>query len=175
MNSDTSAEQVVAPCLANGERLLWAGRPKQGLLLRPSDLFWIPFSLLWAGFAVYWEYLAVKSGQPMLWRFWGVPFILAGLYLVFGRFLVDSATRSSTYYGVSDGHGIIVTVRRKPRLTRLSVRDFQVTLRGESKWNWVDLVQCRPCATGCLGYCLAGTSEHWRLQVRRHHTRTRDL
>ncbi len=41
---EPNAELEIARHLESGESLIWAGVPKQGLLLRPADAFMIPFS-----------------------------------------------------------------------------------------------------------------------------------
>ena len=82
------------------ERLLWSGQPKQGLRLQASDAMMIPFSLMWGGFAIVWEAMALgifathtpnpqhPHEQIFAWIFplWGVPFVIVGLYMIFGRF-----------------------------------------------------------------------------------------
>lgn len=121
MSSSIEADEVLKKELSHGERLLWAGRPKQGFLLRRSDAFWIPFSLAWAGFAVFWEYEAIASGSPWLFRLWGIPFVLIGLYLVVGRFALDALERSKRFYGLTDCGAVIVTGLRAHRVERLDV------------------------------------------------------
>ena len=91
------------------EKLLWAGQPRQGLLLRPSDTFLIPFSLLWAGFAVFWEATVVRAGAPFLFKLLGVPFVLIGIYIVLGRFFVDARQRRRAFYGVTNQRVMIVS------------------------------------------------------------------
>jgi len=104
----SEAEAQVQQELETGESLLWAGIPKQGPALRDSDLTVIPFSLLFGGFAFYWEWSVYQSG-PVLFRLWGIPFVLAGLYVMVGRFFVDSEQRSKTAYGLSDRRIVIVS------------------------------------------------------------------
>jgi hypothetical protein len=103
-----------------GERLLWSGQPKQGVLLQPRDALMIPFSLMWGGFAVFWETMALNiprhthaGAQPpgaIAWIFplWGIPFVLIGLYIIFGRFFYDAAVRKRTYYGITNQRLIIL-------------------------------------------------------------------
>ncbi len=39
--------------LSSGEKLVWIGRPKKGIVFRSSDAFLIPYSLIWGGFAIF--------------------------------------------------------------------------------------------------------------------------
>lgn len=122
--------------LDSGEQLLWHGQPRQGLLLRSSDIFMIPFSLLWGGFAIFWESAAITNGAPFFFVLWGIPFILVGLYMIVGRFFVEAAQRSRTYYAVTDERIIILSGimnRNVKTLNLRSLSDINLTLRSGSR------------------------------------------
>ena len=103
------AESEIQRELSAGEKLLWSGQPRQGPRLNISDVFVIPFSLVWCGFAIFWETTVIKGHAPLLFKLWGVPFVVIGLYVVFGRFFVNARTRARTFYGVTNKRLIIVT------------------------------------------------------------------
>jgi hypothetical protein len=109
------AQNMIQLELDPGERLLWAGRPKQGTVFRGSDVFMIPFSLLWGGFAIVWEIMALSiphkevGPQSVIFPLFGIPFVLIGLYMIFGRFIYDSRKRAHTYYGLSNQRAIIIS------------------------------------------------------------------
>jgi hypothetical protein len=103
------ARQEIARELSVDEHLLWSGVPRQGIQLRPSDAFLIPFSLLWGGFALFWETSVLATHAPWFFKLWGIPFVVMGIYLVFGRFLVDSMQRERIAYGLTSTRAIIVS------------------------------------------------------------------
>jgi hypothetical protein len=102
-------KRIIESQLSGGERLLWSGRPRQGFFFRKSDALMIPFSLMWGGFAIFWNAGVWFGNAPIFFRLWGLPFLLVGLYMIFGRFLVDIWQRKKTFYGVTNERIIIVS------------------------------------------------------------------
>ena len=115
MNDNYDLRDQIQPELDSGEKLLWAGKPKQGTIFRGSDVFMIPFSLFWGGFAIFWETMVLliptkEAGAiGIVFPLFGIPFVLVGLYTIFGRFIYDSKKRKKTYYALTDQRAIIVS------------------------------------------------------------------
>jgi hypothetical protein len=127
-----SPEEQILPELGKGEQLLWAGRPRQGLVLRASDGLLIPFSLMWGGFAIFWEAMAINQGAPIFFCLFGIPFVVVGMYLMIGRFWVDAYQRSRTVYGVTSERIVIISSpcgRRMRSLNIETVPDVTLTER----------------------------------------------
>jgi hypothetical protein len=112
--------------LLPGERLLWTDQPKQGIAFSGRDAFLIPFSLLWGGFAIFWNvgvWTFPKTGQSVDWFFplWGLPFLVVGLYLIFGRLIHDAAVRKKTFYAVTDQRVLVLRGLGTSRLKSLDI------------------------------------------------------
>ena len=126
---ETPPESRLASELEPDERLLWSGRPKQGFVLRGADALLIPFSLLWGGFAIFWEWVALHEsphsraphGSRIFAPLWGVPFVLVGLYIIFGRFMTDARMRANTTYGITNKRALILT-----GVVRTTLRGFDL-------------------------------------------------
>ena len=108
--------------LDRGERQIWTGAPRQGLMLRPADAFMIPFSLLWGGFAVFWEASVLRQGAVTFFALWGIPFVCVGIYMVVGRFFVDAKRRANTVYGITSSRVIIQSGVFRPTLKSLNLK-----------------------------------------------------
>lgn len=102
-----------APYLDPGEALLWQGAPARGVRVRPSDLMVSAFGLFFAGFAIFWVYMAssiggdAPAGIGYVFPLFGLPFVVVGLYLVFGRFLWRAYVRSRTRYALTTRRAIV--------------------------------------------------------------------
>jgi len=94
--------------LLRGERLLWTGQPAKGLLLRAQDALLIPFSLVWCGIPLFGLLNGTTAAKAGLFVVIPALFVAVGLYLVFGRFLVDAWLRAATHYAVTDRRILIL-------------------------------------------------------------------
>ena len=116
--STVEAQLELQPELMSEESLLWAGQPSRKVIFHRSDWFMIPFSLLWGGFAIFWEYgvsghfdNAHPSHNNSVISFmtlWGIPFILAGQYFIWGRFLYVAWRKARTFYGVTNKRVLVL-------------------------------------------------------------------
>jgi len=119
---DFEIEQELQPDLDKDEKLIWAGRPKAGILFRSSDIFMIPFSILWCSFAFFWEGGVMNIHAPFFFKLWGIPFVCIGLYMVFGRFIADAKKRKNTIYGITNSRIIIKSGIFSQELKSLNIR-----------------------------------------------------
>ncbi len=115
---------VISTELEEDESLLWSAQPRQGIFLRASDKGLIPFSLLWGGFALFWEYEAISNNAPFLFVLFGLPFVIAGLYLMVGRFYYDARLREKTFYGITNRRVIILSGIRKKQSKSIAFEDI---------------------------------------------------
>jgi hypothetical protein len=94
--------------LQPGEKILWTGRPDPSRLIGRADRFLIPFSLMWGGGAIVWESGVILTGAPWLFWLWGLPFVVAGQYFIWGRFIYKRWDRRRTAYALTDQRALIL-------------------------------------------------------------------
>jgi hypothetical protein len=95
---DPQAAMKLQSELSSGERIQWATMPNTRIIFHSDDWYLVPFSLLWGGFAIFWEagvlgfWETNAKPHPISWfmSLWGIPFIVIGQYLIWGRFAVDA-------------------------------------------------------------------------------------
>jgi hypothetical protein len=130
-----SAHEKIKTQLSSGEHVLWSGQPRQGVVVRGSDAFMIPFSLLWGGFAVFWEISVTNSNAPAFFALWGIPFVLIGVYMIVGRFFVEAKQRANTFYAVTDERVLIISGILKHNVKSLNLRTLSELSLTEGKGN----------------------------------------
>ena len=101
------------PWLQPGERVLWRGRPDAGRVFAPADALLVPVTVVWTGFFVAFGVGTDGFGTVPGTVFTSV-FLLVGLYLLVGRFVVKMWSRNRTDYVVTDRRAV-VTDRGRPR------------------------------------------------------------
>lgn len=117
-----AVEEKIRNELSVKERLVWCGRPKQGIMLRPSDAYLMPRSLISTGLAAFLAATFARELTPSFAWIWALPFLATGLYIVLGRFFVDAVQRGKTYYGVTAERIIIISGLINRRVKSLAIK-----------------------------------------------------
>jgi hypothetical protein len=134
-----SVQEAFRSELQPGESLLWSGQPDPDRWFAKEDIITVPFSVFWLGFAVFWEYQALRAtwfitdkpyGPPLLFKYvfplFGLPFVLIGIYMLFGRILIRRWTRKRTFYAVTDKRVMaLVKSGKRSALQSKSIADIQ--------------------------------------------------
>jgi hypothetical protein len=94
--------------LLPGEQIVWEGKPDVRTFMFRGWWYLVPFSLLWGGFAIFWEASAIAGGAPPFFLIWGIPFVLIGLYMIFGHFYVAAREAENTTYAITDRRVLIL-------------------------------------------------------------------
>ena len=114
---DYLIEEQFRDDLLKDERVLWVGQPETSVLFMGADIFLVPFSLLWGGFAIFWELSVLfaffpvregKSAVPIIFLLFGMPFVIIGLYFIFGRFVYKNWKKRNTYYAVTNKRVLVL-------------------------------------------------------------------
>ncbi|QOY89852.1 PH domain-containing protein [Paludibaculum fermentans] len=107
---DEAALAAVQPELADGEVVLWAGRPNPRIHLHKHDGFLIPFGLIWGGLAGFIAWVAASAWlsqlngatSPLPVVIVTSAFASMGQYLIWGRFLYAKRMKLRTHYAVTN-------------------------------------------------------------------------
>jgi hypothetical protein len=104
--------------LEQGEEFLWTGRPRQGLIFRSSDYYFIPLSLIFTAVTC-WGLILFSSWDniPSFMIIVFLPFIIASFHLLIFRFINDIERRKSTIYGLTNKKAIIFNTKSKNFIT----------------------------------------------------------
>jgi hypothetical protein len=137
MNSNLEQQQQIekeiSEELLNGETILWSGQPLRRIIFHTTDWIAIPFSLLWGGFAIFWEagvtgHFAFRNdsdGFSAFMALWGVPFVVVGQYMIWGRFLYTTWKKGRTYYAVTTRRILVITSGANRKVVSSYLRNLE--------------------------------------------------
>jgi hypothetical protein len=125
MDTDTFAHRLI-----EGERIVWSGQPKRGLLFTGQDFFVVPFSFLFCAIFIFGT-PAEGPGATLLTR---SLVILIGLYFAVGRFLHDAWVRSGTCYAVTNKRILILRSAPFAKFTALDLNQLPA-VRLTERWD----------------------------------------
>lgn len=127
--------------LLPGERVLWSGRPKSGLRMEGRDFVNLPFGIVFTGFALFWTTMAFSltrsANTPTPFRIFfplfGVPFMLAGLWVMFGSIIARSIHSKKTAYAITERRIITVIEGGNRTVTSIDLERILSTTLTEGK------------------------------------------
>ena len=109
-----------------------AAGPNKGSCCAPPTFLISFFAVIWR-FCHFLGIICGGSRRPFF-LLWGIPFVLIGLYLIFGRFFVDAWQRSKSYYAVTNQRALILSgvfSRNERTLNPRNLPEINLRLKGD--------------------------------------------
>ena len=127
--------------MLEGEEVLWKGQPCIYKYFSKNDFFLIPFSILWGGGAISWEvsvlnkyFLNVgKEKTSLMFSLFGIPFVIMGLYLLFGRFIYKVKKKRKTWYIITNKRIMILCNFLGNNMTTLNIDAIHTLVKSVGK------------------------------------------
>lgn len=145
---DFDINKIVQNELLLNENIIWQGTPSLSKTFTKSDIFLVPFSIFWGGFAIFWFIAATTAGG--MFGLFGIPFVIVGLYFIFGRFIVKKAVKRKTIYAITDIRVLIIRINSsgiKKSVSSAAIR----TISSESN----------SCDKNGIGTIIFGSPPYW--------------
>lgn len=154
MEIDPDARAALEPELEPGEKLLWAGRPKRGLLLRQADYHRMPFQMFIGAFTLigFFLFFVEEPGERIPSLILGAVMTVLGLYLLVGRIIHDALIRRWMFYGISSRRVLFMSLFLRRSVTALElceISDVRVK-------HWANGI-----GTVCFGFTRVLLREGW--------------
>jgi len=108
---ENNCKDIISKELLPNETILWNGQPSLEKTFTKFDIFLVPFSILWGGFAIIWFVIATVVGG--IFGLFGIPFVVIGIYIMFGRFLVKKENKKRTYYAITNARLLVIKTDHK--------------------------------------------------------------
>lgn len=88
--------------LADGDFVLWRGKPEKGMTLGGGNILSILFGVFWIAFVVFWVFGAISSGAPLPMIIFGLMFLGVGIGLIAGRPIMTEMMKPKTAYVITN-------------------------------------------------------------------------
>ena len=126
-------EEELLPFLNERQKLLWAGKPKQGILFSWFDIYLIPFSLIWGCTAIWGVVIAIYKGEiGLILAF--IPMLMIAWLLMIGRFFLDRRRRANITYGMTEDSIIVISGIFNKGVRTFKLQELKgITLRLKNK------------------------------------------
>lgn len=135
---DVLDERVWEDRLMPGEKVVWWGQPRQGLMFTGGDLPVLAFGAIWmfTVFEILGNAVFVGSAVETLV---GLFFFGIGFYVCIGRYFQDAWARRHIIYAVTDKRVLILRTRPAPEFKSMDIariRDMEISERNDG-WGTI--------------------------------------
>ena len=118
--------------LFKDEVILWQGKPRLGIVFRQNDWLFVPFSIAWTSVAFHFEYSNLSTSGSAFMSLFDLVFVIIGIYLTAGRFLVDAVIRRNTDYALTNRRAIVAT-------SAFGIGNTSVDIRNTSNISMIEM------------------------------------